>query len=133
MQFAEAFKSLGYELKSPRQDWSAQKEDGVCISLWQVEIENAVSQRAFDSKVDAGPLELWATKPGNVKRKIHFEICKAQFDGWLDVVIVTGTPGQAYKSANPWKVAERHNHKWRLVHFENQTGHFKVELQGRQT
>lgn len=38
MQFVEAFEHLGYNVEAPRQDWSAEKEDGICISLWKKEM-----------------------------------------------------------------------------------------------
>jgi hypothetical protein len=127
MKFAEAFKSLGYDLKSPRQDWSAVKADGVCISLWAKELSRIDEVLVFDSTVHGGPLEEWSTKPGNSKRKTHFESVESKHDGWLDVVIVTGTPGQAYESASPWIVNQRKNYRWRLINFDKNTGHFKVE------
>ena len=38
MQFTEAFERLGYSVEAQRQDWSAENEHGVCISLWRQEM-----------------------------------------------------------------------------------------------
>ncbi len=107
MQYVEAFKKLGYMLDAPRQDWSAQKDGGVCITIWQKE----------RSIADGLPyLDLWGLhpsgadfegKPGHSKRTKHRQMAMDQFGGQVDAIFVSGTPGESYENASPWIVEER--------------------------
>jgi hypothetical protein len=127
MQFGEAFRELGYKLGAPRQDWSAENGSGVCLSLWQKEIHPTNRGLWIDTTVHCGPLEIWRSKPGNRKRIDHIYRAVSSLDGFVDVVLVNGTPGEGYDDAHPWKPEQRKGHRWRVVHFDPQTGHFRAE------
>lgn len=121
MRFSEAFSRLGYQLSSPRTDWSAESATGICISLWRSEID--WKSFRMDTRVNAGPPETW-NAAGNNKRIRHLATAILEFDGWVDVVIVDGTPGEGVKKANPWVTAERKGLRWHVSEFEPNVGHF---------
>ena len=102
MKFVEAFSRLGYELAAPRQDWTAEKCDGVCISLWLKETGMRDGMPWMDTRLHADPLEKWQHKPGNRKRIRHLRRAIEEFGGRVDVVIVSGDPGVSYGTAQPW-------------------------------
>ncbi len=93
MQFVEAFERLGYAVGAPRQDWSAEKGGGICISLWQKEMSTRDGLLWMGTRDHAGPLENWQDKPGNRKRIQHLRRAIDDFDRRVDVVIVSGDPG----------------------------------------
>src|SRR3546814_13328446 len=79
MQYGEAFTKLGYALTAPRQDWSAERDDGVCITLWRTEID--WKTLTMDSRVRGGPLGDWSGLPGNAKRIRHAKRALDAFGG----------------------------------------------------
>ena len=127
MTFTAAFARLGYRLSSPRTDWSAEKEDGVCLSIWEKEVKPKPPGSAFDTRTDAQPIETWNHKQGFKRRLPHLARAVAEFDGYVDMVIVTGTPGKGHGDANPWLPAARRGYRWRITYFDPATGHFAVE------
>lgn len=127
MRYAEAFSALGYDLRSPRTDWSAAHEASVCISLWANEIRYADGRSSFDTRRDAQPIENWNRKPGFKRRNEHLRLAIDRLAGRIDVVVVSGVPGGAFGHANPWIVAER-GAEWRVMHFDARTGHFVAEV-----
>lgn len=129
MQFTEAFERLGYSVEAQRQDWSAENERGVCISLWQKEMGVRDGLLWMSTRVHADPLEGWEGKPGNRKRIRHLRRALDEFGGRVDVVIVSGEPGVSYGTAQPW-VAEgaRAGTHWHISDLDEGTGHFEVRL-----
>ena len=129
MQFVEAFRGLGYKIQAQRQDWSAEKEDGICISLWRKEMGMRDGLLWMNTHVHADPIEKWGQKPGNVKRIRHLRRALEEFGGRVDVVIVSGEPGISYGTAQPW-VADggRAGTYWQVTDFDDATGHFEVCL-----
>jgi len=130
MQFVEAFRELGYKVEAQRQDWSAEKEDGVCISLWKKEMGTRDGLLWMNTHVHADPIENWGHKPGNIKRIRHLRRAMDELGGRVDVVIVSGDPGVSYGTAQPW-VAEgaRAGTFWQVTELDDETGHFEVVLQ----
>lgn len=124
MRFSEAFEALGYQVAVPRQDWSAEKSDGVCISLWMKEIN--WKGLSIDTKIDTNPSELWRHKPGNKKRVRHLARALAEFDGWIDVVSVHGEPGHGFGDASPWIANQRRGRRWRVLEVDEVTGDFRA-------
>jgi hypothetical protein len=129
MQFTEAFERLGYSLDVPRQDWSAENDQGVCISLWKKEMGVRNGRLWMNTRVHADPVEGWTDKPGNRKRIRHLRRAIDEFEGRVDVVIVSGKPGEGYGSAQPW-LAEgaRAGTHWRVGELDDDTGHFEAVL-----
>lgn len=129
MSYVEAFKRLGYDIEVPRQDWTAEKCDGVCISLWRKEMGTRDGLLWMDTHEHADPIENWGNKPGNHKRIRHLKRALAELGGKVDVVIVSGEPGVGYGTAQPW-IAEgaRAGTFWQVSSFDAETGHFTVEL-----
>ncbi|MEP7221557.1 MAG: hypothetical protein ABI673_02690 [Novosphingobium sp.] len=127
MQFVAAFNALGYTINNQRQDWSAEKPDGVCISLWTKETD--WKAMVMDSRIHAGAVELWGHKSGNTKRRKHARRALDEFDGWVDVVKVDGNPGEGYGNAAPWNPAERKGFRWRVTFLDDVSGHLKLEAQ----
>jgi hypothetical protein len=124
MRFAEAFKSLGYDIVLPRLHWSASNENGVCISLCRSEID--WPSLVFDTQIHAGPPETW-NSAGDNKRRLDLQRAIDEFDGRVDVVVVDGIPGNGVAGAHPWKIEERQNRHWRITDFQPATGHFRAE------
>lgn len=127
MKFVEAFNSLGYDVPAQRTDWSAEKSDGVCISLWAKETD--WKALVMDTRVHAGPIELWGHKSGNGKRARHARRALDEFDGWVDIVKIDGTPGESYGAASPWLSAERQGFRWRVTFLDDEIGHVRLEAQ----
>jgi hypothetical protein len=129
MQFTEAFERLGYSVEAQRQDWSAENQQGVCISLWQKEMGVRDGRLWMSTRVHADPLEGWESKPGNRKRIRHLRRALDEFGGRVDVVIVSGEPGVSYGTAQPW-IAEgaRAGTHWHISDLDDATGHFEVQL-----
>jgi hypothetical protein len=126
MNFSSAFESLGYTLRAPRTDWSADSQAGVCLSLWAKEITYGASGCSFDTLEKANPIETWNSKPGFRRRQEHLAKAIAN-GGRIDVVIVTGTPGGSYEDAHPWLPEQRKGMAWFLTSFDPATGHFRAE------
>ena len=82
MKYSEAFAALGYDLQSVRQDWSAEKSDGVCITIWKRGMD--WKTMSSDSRTRARDIEVWGKKSGNKKRKLHARRALDEFDGWID-------------------------------------------------
>jgi hypothetical protein len=129
MKFTEAFRKLGYSVEAQRQDWTAEKADGVCISLWQKEMGKRDGLQWMDTKVHATDNDGWRRKPGNRKRIRHLRRALDEFEGIVDVVIVQGFPGKGFGNAVPWLAADRHGTRWRVTYLEEETGHFEVVLE----
>lgn len=127
MNFTNAFAALGYDLSHPRTDWSAERQGGVCLSLWSREIKWGKGEASFDTQRDANPIETWNQKPGFKKRLRHIQRAVDEFEGRIDVVLVSGTPGGSYEDAHPWKPEER-KAVWVVESFEQQSGHFTARL-----
>jgi hypothetical protein len=127
MNFTNAFAVLGYDLTSPRTDWSAERDDGVCFSLWSREIKWGKGEGSFDTRRDAMPIETWNTKPGFKKRVRHMQRAVDEFGGRIDVILVSGEPGMGYEDAHPWKPEVRKG-AWFVEWFEPETGHFTARM-----
>ena len=127
MKFTEAFRGLGYEVAAPRTDWSAGNETGICLSLWAKEIKYSKDGCSFDTRWDAQPIETWNHKPGFKRRLDHMKRAMDEFEGSIDVVIVSGTPGESYGDAFPWKPEERKQASWRILELDRNSGHFSAE------
>ena len=125
MGYKEAFAKLGYDLRNARQHWTCASESGVCVSLWRTEID--WKARKMDTREDAGPPETWNAAAAN-QRKKDLAVAVAKFDGWIDVVIVDGVPGQGVDKATPWDPAQREGLRWRITRFDEESGHFRAEM-----
>ncbi|MFZ1481761.1 MAG: hypothetical protein WAT25_13435 [Paracoccaceae bacterium] len=127
MQYVEAFNFFGYDVPNPRQDWSAEKTDGICITLWKSEVTWTPAPPHMDLWEKAVPgTTQWETLPGHKKRTGHLERAVSEFDGWVDVIIVAGTPGEGYGNADPWLPVKRVGHRWRVNKFDRATGWFSA-------
>ena len=128
MNFAEAFKKLGYALESVRQDWSAEKPDGVCISLWRKTMFHQGGMPYLDLwelHPDGGA---WEQKSGHAKRTRHISRAVEHYDGKIDVVLVTGEPGVSYQDAEPWDRVKRGGY-WKITKFDPESGFFRAEIE----
>jgi hypothetical protein len=127
MKYVEAFNSLGYDVPNPRQDWSAEKANGVCITLWRSEVAWTPPPPALNLWERATPgANDWESLPGHRKRTRHIARAVSEFGGWVDVIVVNGTPGEGYGSADPWLPWERAQHAWQIQKFDEATGFFSV-------
>lgn len=84
----------------------------------------------FDSRIHADPIELWGDKAGARRRLEHLKAAEDYFGGWLDVVLrAGGYHDGTSQPSEPWIVADRQNHKWRLVLLDRETGHFSCRAE----
>jgi len=127
MKFVEAFNALGYDVENQRQDWSAEANGGVCLSLWSKETD--WKQLVMDTRTHASGWNDWGHKSGNKKRTRHARRALSEFDGWVDVVKIDGVPGVGYGTATPWIPAERQDYRWRITFLDDATGHLRLEAQ----
>jgi len=131
MQYSEAFKALGYTLENRRGDWSAESPSGVCLAIWRKDLKVANELlcldllEAWEHRLEEA--EPWMTKSGHKKRTRHLQRATQEFDGKVDVIFVSGTPGESYEDADPWIQSKRGGH-WRLTKFCPSTGLFRVEV-----
>jgi len=126
MQYVEAFNSFGYDVPNPRRDWSAEKADGTCITVWKAEIDRTAPPHIdFWRMAEPEPTE-GETLSGHKKRTVHLARAVSEFDRWVDVIIVAGTPGEGYGRADPWLPHQRANHRWRISNFDEATGWFSA-------
>lgn len=60
MRFVEAFEKLGCEVAAPRTDWSAERDDGVCLTLWTKETDwkNLVSDTRLHADDILRPVDI---------------------------------------------------------------------------
>lgn len=128
MNFTSAFRALGYEVASPRRDWSAENAGGVCMTFWQSEIGWEGGLPWVDTRIHAQSNELWLRKPGNTKRIRHLKRALNEHDGFVDAVIVQGVPGSGVKDAVPWERAKR-KARWKILDLDETTGHFRAVVQ----
>jgi len=126
VNFSSAFKALGYELRAPRTDWSAENSNSVCLSLWAKEITFHGASCSFDTREKANPIDTWNHKPGFHRRQQHLRAAVAS-GGKIDVVIVSGTPGGSFEDAHPWLPEQRKGMAWYVTAFDPETGHFRAE------
>lgn len=133
MQYEKAFRRLGYSLDNVRQDWSAEKADGVCVTLWKKE----VNWRSKPPYVDLWELHPdggdWESLPGHRKRTAHISKAMDDHGGHVDAIIVTGEPGESYGTAHVWEPEERQDHTWRITKFNCATGYFRAEATPRKS
>jgi len=113
---------------SPRSDWTAEKDDGVCITLWKEEIAFKEGHPWIDTKVHCQPIEIWGDKQGNKKRIQHLKKAMSDFDGFVDLIIVEGIPGEGVEKANPWLPDNRKGYRWQVTEFDESTGHFEAKI-----
>lgn len=125
MRPVEAFRKLGYKLISPRSDWSAKNQHGVCLALWRSELKTPDGNLTLDTRIDCEPIEEWGGKPGNKRRIEHLKRACAEFGGNVDVVLRYVAPHNNDGTAEPWDSQSR-GMGWKVEWFDPETGHFKV-------
>lgn len=125
MKFAEAYKKLGYRLDNHQTDWSAEKADGVCISIWK-KLANWKSSPPYFDCFEVWPEEEPGShKNGHKKRRRHIRRAFDELDGFVDVVLLSGTYGEGYEDAEPW---ERPGGRWKITRFDSSNGKFRAEV-----
>ena len=123
MTLQDAYKKLGYKdlWPNPRTpDWSAENDNGVCISIWAKELNN---KPCLDTRTDCGDSTIWSTRSANKKRIMHLSNAELKFGKLVDVVLLYGPVGTV-EDARPWK-----GKKWKITYLDKIVGHFRVELE----
>ncbi len=142
MQFVESFTKLGYVLKN-NYAWSAENETGVCITIWQDEIERIKSGDTTIPRINLWELhkrwELLGKEPpfkkqdSHKNRIPHLQKAMNCFGGRVDVIILeakkpipkSGETGRKVKNDTPW---ERKGGFWKITKFCPETGYFSAEV-----
>jgi len=81
----------------------------------------------MDSKLHCGPIEIWGSKPGAKKRVRHALRAMSDFNSVVDVVVVSGVPGEGVTDAVPWFSKERKGLTWHITALDDETGHIRLE------
>jgi hypothetical protein len=127
MKYSEAFEALGYQLQNVRQDWSAEKPDAVCITIWKRRMN--WDELSYDTRLHKTSIDIWGAKSGNQKRILHAKRALEEFSGWVDAILISGEPGVSYEDAQIWVPAEKGSKQWRVVFLDESTGHIRLEAQ----
>ena len=130
MKFVQAFEVLGYSPANHQTDWSAEKENGVCITFWRVElsVENGLPVYELDLTGQTLPPDHWTTKVGHRKRTAHLQRALNEFDGLVDAILLKGPSGGPYEDAQPWIPEQRNGARWRITRFDPATGGFRAQV-----
>lgn len=123
MGYVEAFRKLGYEIRLPRSDVSAERADGVAIAIIRQELDPRTM--SFDSRLVVGWEEQRMPLQGNSRRIQHLRHSVDQLDGRVEVVLVDKKQGGKLDGAEPWTRADSF---WKITYFEPKTGHHRIEL-----
>jgi hypothetical protein len=126
MKYGEAFGKLGYQLSVPRQDWTSERDDGICTTLWKSGIDT--KNWYYDSREHGDKGEDCQSKSGNKKRIRHATRAINEFGGWVDVVLVDGVSGEGVDNAEPWFPKDRKGKRWRVTFLDQETGHIRLDL-----
>lgn len=128
--FTEAFRVAGYELSSPRSQWSAIRADGkaVALTVWTDEIDKSTDPWQIELRGHP-KLSIWMVKPGNSIRKRHVRHALDHCDGHVDLILCKAVnPNKDTRTvewARPWK--ERRG----LImpdEFNEMTGEYRLRL-----
>ena len=127
MKYVEAFNSLGYSIPNPRQDWSAEKDGRVCITLWRKEIDWTPPPPSFDlwSLHTPGQTD-WENLRGHATRTRHIKRAASKLPLKVDMIIVGGVPSEGYKTADPWLPDDYNGYGWFITKFDEVTGYFSA-------
>lgn len=130
MDYTEAFRKLGYDVAVPRQDWTAEKADGVCITLWKEQIRHPGGPLYLDlwELYPDGTAGEWVSLPGHKKRTRHLKRAVDEFGGRVDVILCSGTPGDRCKNPKPWLLSERREKHWHVTKLDPESGFFRAEI-----
>lgn len=126
MKYGEAFGKLGYPLAVPRQDWTSEREDGICITLWKSRIN--LKTWHYDSREHGAKGQDWQAKSGSKKRIRHASRAIDEFGGWVDAVLLDGVFGERVDNAEPWFPKDRNGKRWRVTYLNRENGHIRLEL-----
>ena len=124
----EAFRRLGYE-PANNYVWSVLKDDGLCLALWDGEIDRTREPlMVFDTRLDAGPTD-WRDDPKAMERLRQLRIASEKFDGRIDVVLRRGTPHANDGTAQAWeRIGARASTFWRCDDLDLNAREFVIRL-----
>ncbi len=122
MRLHEAYAKLGYKdlggnSRSP--NWSAEKDGGICISLWLAELRG---RSKIDTKTDSGDIAVWGANPKNRTRIKHLSTAIQKYAALVDVVFLEGPVG----SVESARITPRA--KWEVLSVDTSTGHFVAKM-----
>jgi hypothetical protein len=130
MKYTEAFKALGYSLFNPRQQWTAEIDGGICITLRRPLLSNHNGLPYYDMWERWPEGAAFLSKRGHTWRTAHLHRSLLEFLGYVDVIIVDGDEGEGYKKAHPWL---RKESRWKITQLDLQTGYFRAEVDPQPT
>ena len=137
MRYGEAFEALGFRLVAFREDWSAERDDAVCLTVWmkpQAPGHPAARREAesmvYDTRDGTDDPAAWNASALR-KRTLHAGRALGEFDGWIDVVCVwpSDRAGERVRTAVPWQPRGRRGHRWRVAHLDEETGHIRLQTE----
>ena len=124
----EAFEKLGYRPNN-HYVWSVLTEDGLCLALWDGEIDRKrEGTMVFDTRLDSSPTD-WRDDPKAAARLHELEVARRRFDGRVDIVLRRGTPDENDGTAQPWlQEGTRKGAYWRCDHLDVAGREFVIRL-----
>ena len=131
MGYEEAFTALGYSLSNVRQNWSAEKPDGVCVTIWKMHVKNNDRKLPSYDGFKIWPHLANERDPahGNTKLIEHLSSAVDKFGGRVDAIYLAGNPddGRGHLDADPW-YAEKRGGFWRVTKFDRHTGLYRADV-----
>ena len=128
--FTDAFKAAGYELSSPRTQWSAIRSDGsaVVLTVWSDEIDKSTDPWQIDLR-NHPRLDVWKSKPGNAIRKKHVRHALDHCGGQVDLILCKAVDPKANTRTVEW--ARPWTERVGIIksdEFDQSTGEFRMQL-----
>ena len=128
--FTEAYKSAGYVVRNPRNQWSARKTDGtgVALSVWSDEIDRNAEPWVVDTRGHP-EFDEWGGRTGNAIRKKYIAFALERLGGRVDLILCVAVDPAA--SPRKVKIARHWSQRWGLLDpesFDPKTGVFRMEL-----
>ena len=125
--YVAAFEALGYSLRS-QYDWSAEREDGVCLTVWTHESQIEDGRFVFDTRQHEKARSVSQQRQVDLRARLARRAID-EFDGIVDVVYVSPSkrPGVRVGTADPWRSENRRGHCWRVVDLDQESGQVRLE------
>ena len=127
MRIGAAFERLGYKLANTRQSWSAANDHGVCLALRKQQFGRQNGLLYYDF-FERHPDRLnHMDRFGHRERAVNIATALREYDGRVDVVMVSAASGDGAGDAEPWDVKSRGGF-WQVTNFDPSDGYFRAEV-----
>lgn len=128
--FTEAYRQAGFQIKNPRNQWSARKSDGsaVAMTVWSDEIDKSAEPWVIDTHGHPA-FDDWGGRTGNAIRKSDIAHALDACDCQVSLILCVAQDPKA--SPRKIKIARHWPERVGVLipeRFDPETGHFRLEL-----